>query len=214
MTDARHTLQDFVDVIYDPWAVTGIHFSHCFPDQRPDSPSAADYKTLSTRISVMIQDLFMLIIQFKLYCYPGNVLARLHCIKFDIVLFTLRCVITLDNCCKRCFISKFDQHLGVLGPCRMALELHLRMLGKVYSGFYCSYCLFLAGVVVVVTPSLCLQMFRFCQKSFEQHIRVLGPCHKARDKHLRMLGQAVARFYYSYYNDALEWNDLFLRREI
>jgi len=44
----------------------------------------------------------------------------------------------------------------------MALELHLRMLGKVYSGLYDSYNLILAGAVVVATPPLRLQLFRFC----------------------------------------------------
>ena len=208
MTETWHTLQDFVDVTHDPWAVTGFHISHCFLDQRPDSPSAVYYTTFSTRTSVMTKDLVMFIIQIEMYWYPGNVLARLHCKKFDVVFFNSRCVTILENYCKRCFSGKFDQHLSMLGPCHMALELHLRMLGKVYSGIYCSFSLFLAGVVVVVTSPLCLQVFRFCYKSFEQHSRVLRPCYKALEKHLRMLGQAVAQIYSSYYNDALEWNDL------
>jgi len=74
----------------------------------------------------------MLIFQFKMFCFPATVLARLHCIKFDIVLITSSCSIPLDNSYNRGFISKFDQHLSVLGPCLMALELHLWMHGKVY----------------------------------------------------------------------------------
>jgi len=67
-----------------------------------------------------------------------------------------------------------------------------------------------SGCVLVIVVSCT----RYFVSSFEQHIRVLGPCYKALDKHLRMLGQVFARFYYSYYNDALKWNELFLRSEI
>ena len=132
MSELRHTLKALVGVKHDTWAVTGMCTSHCLHEQRPASPPAAYDRTLSTRSSLLIQGLVMLLIQFKMYCFPATVLARLHCIKFDIVLFTSSCVIPLDNCCHRCFISKFDQHIRVLGPCLMALELHLWMLGKVY----------------------------------------------------------------------------------
>jgi len=104
----------------------------------------------------------MLIIQFNMFCLLVTVMARLHCIKFDTVLFTSRCIIPLDKCCNRCIISKLDQHLSVLGPCLMALDQHLRMLSKVSSGVYDSCNLILTGGVVVVTPHLRLQLFRFC----------------------------------------------------
>ena len=105
------------------WAATGICTSHCFHDQKPDSPTAAYDRTLSTRSSLMIQGPFMLIIQFKMYCFPVTVLVRLHCIKFALVLFTSRCV-PLDESCNRSLISTFDQHLSVLGPCLLVLELN------------------------------------------------------------------------------------------
>jgi len=162
LTELRHTLKDLVDVNHDTWAATGICISHCVHDQRPESPTAAYDGTLSTRNHLMIQGPFMLIIQFNMYCFLVTVLERLNCIKFDIVLFTSKCIIPLDNCCNRCIISKFEQHLSVLGPCLMALDQHLRMLRKVHSGVYDSYNLILAGVVVVTTPHLRLQLFRFC----------------------------------------------------
>ena len=66
------------------------------------------------------------------------------------------------------------------------------------------------GCILVIVVS-CNQYF---VSILEQHIRVLGPCYQALDQHLRMLGQVFARLYYSYHNDALKWNDLFLRSEI
>ena len=88
-----------------------------------------------------------------LICSPVNVLARLQCIKFDTVFFTSRCIIPLANCCNSGFVGVFEQHLSVLGPCLMALDLHPRMLGKVYFGTFYSYCLFLASAVAVVIGS-------------------------------------------------------------
>jgi len=103
----------------------------------------------------------MLRSQITMYCYLGNVLTRLHCTKFANVFFIFRCVFPLTICCNCCFTSNFEQHLSVLGPCLMALALHLMMLGTVYSGLCYSNGPFLAGAVVVVTSFLRLNLFLF-----------------------------------------------------
>jgi len=161
-TEMRNTLKDLVEDNHDIWAATSICNSHWVHDQRRESPTTEYDGTLNTRNNLRIQGPFMLIIQFNMFCLLVTVMARLHCIKFDTVLFTSRCIIPLDKCCNRCIISKLDQHLSVLGPCLMALDQHLRMLSKVSSGVYDSCNLILTGGVVVVTPHLRLQLFRFC----------------------------------------------------
>ena len=158
--EMRNTLKDLAEDNHGNWAATGIYISHCVEDKRPESSNTAYDGTLSTRSNLMIQGPSMLIIQFHMYCFLMTVLARLQCLKLDIVLFTSRCIIPLEKSCNHCIFSKFDQHLSVLGPCLMALAQHLRMLRKVYYGVYDSYDLILASVGVVATPKLRLQLFR------------------------------------------------------
>ena len=71
----------------------------------------------------------------------------------DTVFFPSGCIISLDISCTRYFISDFEHHLIVLGPCVMALDMHLRVLGQVYAGPSYSYCLLLASAVVMVSLS-------------------------------------------------------------
>jgi len=58
---------------------------------------------------------------------------------------------TPSKSCNRCFVSDFEQHLSVLGPCLMALDMHLRVLGQVYAGPYYRNCFLLASAVVMVS---------------------------------------------------------------
>jgi len=97
----------------------------------------------------------------QLYYYSGYALTQLYCTKAACVAFISRYVISSTSCCSCSFTSNVAPHLSVLGPCLMALALHLTMLGTVYSGLCYTYCSFLAAVVVVVTPPLRLNMVCF-----------------------------------------------------
>ena len=101
----------------------------------------------------------MLISHCNMCCYRVNGRARLHCIHFNTVFFISRSFFPLANCWNRCFISDSEQHLSVLGPCLMAIALHLRMLETFYSEPSYSYRLFLARVAIVVIPPLRFHMF-------------------------------------------------------
>ena len=49
------------------------------------------------------------------------------------------CIFFIVGSCIHYFVSDFEQHLRVLGPCLMALDTHLRMLGQAFASLYYSY---------------------------------------------------------------------------
>ena len=82
----------------------------------------------------------MLIFHLRMYCFPMIVLERRKCIQDDTVFFLSGCTIPLAISCNRWLVSDIGQRLSVPGPCRMALDLHLWMLGRVFTrSYFCYY---------------------------------------------------------------------------
>ena len=98
----------------------------------------------------------------KLCWYPVNDRTGLHCIHFNIIFCISRSYFPSDQYCNYCDISASEQRFKVLGPCLLALALHLRMHETFYGPYYSS-CIFLARVAVMImgcfVPSLDMGCF-------------------------------------------------------
>ena len=128
----------------------GIHTSHCSHAHRPYSSSEAHGRLSITYSSSLVKSPFLLIVFLSMDCFYLTVLERIKCITDDIVMFPSGCNSFFVVSCTRYFVSHFEQHFRMLGPCLMALDMHLRMLGQDFARPYYSYPLFSTSAVAWV----------------------------------------------------------------
>jgi len=84
-------------------------------------------------------DLQFVHLYLLMYCSHRTVLEYVICITDYTVSSTSGCKYFIVDSCIRYVVSDFEQHLRVLGPCLVALDTHLRMLGQACVSFYFSY---------------------------------------------------------------------------
>ena len=197
------TIHPVIKIKLDLYYVAGIRSSYCSHARWADSSVEAHGRILQPCSRFMGKNPFLWIFLLRLSCFHMPVLVHNHCTTDATVLYPFGGISCIVDSCKRFFVRNFEQHHCVLGPCRRALDMHLRMLGQVFTrSDYCYYFDVLGWnemfplIIQVVhwfseifgyllySCSLCLEWF------VAQHDCVLGPCHTALEQHLPMLGLA------------------------
>ena len=152
----------------------GFQTSHWLHDKWSENSIEAHGRVLfETHSSLLVKEFLMLICYLRLYYCPMYVLQRTECIMDDFVIVPFRYIISLDISCIRYFVSILEQHLRVLGPCLMALDKHLRMLGQVYAGPLYSSCLLLAKKWQFNLPRNAIWIIDQDLSSIEIHLELL-----------------------------------------
>ena len=160
------------------FSVAGFRTTHCSHDQWPERSREPYGRVFPTCGRLMVKDPLWLLFLSGMFCFHMDVLEQLKCVNDVTVLLPYKCTSSLAVSCTRDFVSEFEQHLRVLGPCLVALDMHLRMLGKVSPGPYCKNVLRI--ITWMSTYVMVLQVFCSWCFWFAIHlIFVTGPCQKA-----------------------------------
>ena len=124
----------------DLYSDAGIRISHCSHAHWPDSSIEAHGRLIQPCSSFMGQYPFLCIFLLRRSRLHMTVLVHSKWATDVIVSFPSGCISFIIDSCNRYFVTAFEQHIRVLGPCRMALDLHLWMLGRVFTrSYFCYY---------------------------------------------------------------------------
>ena len=161
------TIHPVIKIKLDLYYVAGIRRSYCSHAQWSDSSVEAHGRMLQPCSRFMGKNPVLWIFLLRLSCSHMPVLVHNHCTTVATVLYPFGGIPCIVVRCNRFFVRTFEQHLCVLGPCRRALDMHLRMLGLARRG---AGSIYLPRIVVVVS-----------------HHGITGPCIIALGKHRKML---------------------------
>ena len=111
----------------DLYSDAGIRINHCFHAQWPDSSVEAHGKLIQPWSTSMGKYPFLGIFLLKMSRFHMIVLVHINCTTNATVSFPSGCISFIVVSCNSYFVTTFEQHLRVLGPCRMALDMHKKV---------------------------------------------------------------------------------------